>query len=69
MAGQPGKILVDVRKPEELEEIGKIPHSINIPCKHKKINYFSSKFLDLKIKKNSSIIFKSLFFIKNLFLN
>lgn len=33
MAGQPEKILVDVRKPEELEEIGKIPHSINIPCK------------------------------------
>lgn len=32
MAGQPGKFLVDVRKPEELAEIGKIPHSINIPC-------------------------------------
>lgn len=37
MAGQPKKYLIDVRKPEELVEIGKIPHSINIPCK---FNYF-----------------------------
>lgn len=34
MAEQPEKLLVDVRNPNELVEVGKIPHSINIPCKY-----------------------------------
>lgn len=27
------KLIVDVREPEEIKEHGKIPNSINIPCK------------------------------------
>lgn len=33
MANEPQKLLVDVRNPDELKE-GKIPHSLNIPCKY-----------------------------------
>ena len=33
MADEPEKLLVDVRNPDELQEVGKIPHSLNIPCK------------------------------------
>lgn len=33
MASEPEKCLIDVRNPDELVEVGKIPHSINIPCK------------------------------------
>lgn len=29
----PEKLLIDVRNPEELKEVGAIPHAINIPCK------------------------------------
>lgn len=36
MAAQPEKCLVDVRNPDELQEAGKIPYSINIPCKYEK---------------------------------
>jgi 3-mercaptopyruvate sulfurtransferase SseA len=38
MANQPEKFLVDVRNPDELEEAGKIPHSINIPCMYQKLD-------------------------------
>ncbi len=37
LANQPEKLLVDVRNPDELEEAGKIPHSINIPCKYQNL--------------------------------
>ncbi len=61
MANQPEKLLVDVRGPEEIQDIGKIPHSINIPrefllkfiyCAHLKIvsefNKFFLNFLLLR---------------------
>lgn len=31
---QPEKVIIDVRNPEEVKSTGKIPSSINIPCKN-----------------------------------
>lgn len=33
LPNHPEKLLVDVREPAEIAETGKIPTSINIPCK------------------------------------
>lgn len=33
LPNHPEKLLIDVREPSELIETGKIPTSINIPCK------------------------------------
>lgn len=33
LPNDPHKLLIDVREPHELQETGKIPTSINIPCK------------------------------------
>lgn len=33
LPNHPEKLLIDVREPHELQETGKIPTSINIPCK------------------------------------
>ena len=33
LPNHPAVLLVDVREPNELEETGQIPTSINIPCK------------------------------------
>lgn len=33
LPNHPEKLLIDVREPSELVETGKIPTSINIPCK------------------------------------
>lgn len=33
LPNHPEKILIDVREPNELQETGQIPTSINIPCK------------------------------------
>lgn len=33
LPNHPEKLLVDVREPNELAETGRIPTSINIPCK------------------------------------
>jgi rhodanese-related sulfurtransferase len=33
LPNHPEKLLIDVREPAELIECGKIPTSINIPCK------------------------------------
>lgn len=30
---KPQKLIIDVRNPDEVSETGKIPSSINIPCK------------------------------------
>lgn len=30
---QPEKVIIDVRNPDEVNSTGKIPSSINIPCK------------------------------------
>lgn len=35
-------VIVDVREPDEVKEHGKIPNSINIPCKHYYFTHFSS---------------------------
>lgn len=35
----PEKLLIDVREPDELKG-GKIPTSINIPCKHYTFNFY-----------------------------
>lgn len=32
---KPSVLLIDVREPSELQQLGKIPTSINIPCKFK----------------------------------
>jgi 3-mercaptopyruvate sulfurtransferase SseA len=34
LPNHPEKLLIDVRNPDELVETGKIPTSINIPCKY-----------------------------------
>lgn len=31
-------MIIDVREPDEIKEHGKIPNSINIPCKYYKAN-------------------------------
>lgn len=31
---QPEKVIIDVRNPDEINTTGKIPSSINIPCKY-----------------------------------
>lgn len=41
MVDQPEKCLVDVRNPDELQEAGKIPHSINIPCEYKEVKSYA----------------------------
>lgn len=33
LPNHPEKLLIDVRNPEEVQASGKIPTSINIPCK------------------------------------
>lgn len=39
LPNHPEKLLIDVRDPPELEQTGKIPTSINIPCKLLKLNF------------------------------
>lgn len=34
LPNNPGKLLIDVRDPNELKETGQIPTSINIPCRY-----------------------------------
>jgi 3-mercaptopyruvate sulfurtransferase SseA len=34
LPNHPEKLLIDVREPNELQETGQIPTSINIPCKY-----------------------------------
>lgn len=46
LPNHPEKILIDVREPNELQETGIIPTSINIPCK-KIFTFFFSFFLPL----------------------
>lgn len=47
LPNHPGKLLIDVRNPDEVQTSGQIPTSINIPCKFydvkfSKLNDFSS---------------------------
>lgn len=39
---QPQKVIIDVRNPDEVRDTGKIPSSINIPCKN---NYLTKLLL------------------------
>lgn len=41
LPNHPEKLLIDVREPAELQETGRIPTSINVPCKF----FFSRTFL------------------------
>lgn len=40
---QPEKVIIDVRNPDEVNETGKIPSSINIPC-NKFVKLFENDF-------------------------